>query len=228
MKQYLIPLTILISGVLIAGAVVYSGSTGTSIIRVDSNPGAVKNVITPEAADGLIAATRAEDGLVYGNPDAAYTVVEFSDFECPFCARVHPTLKQLVDESNGDIKWEYRHLPLSIHQNAIPAAAASECVAKLKGVEAFWKFADFLFARQQNLSTETYLAGAAEAGIAESDFMTCMSDPVIHEQLKEDESTAVALGGGGTPFNVVVYPNGTQKAVPGALSLAQFKALVAN
>lgn len=228
MKQYFIPLAILISGIFIAGAVVYSGSTGTSIIRVDSNPGAVKNVITPEAGDGLIAAARSEGNLIYGNPDAAYTVVEFSDFECPFCARVHPTLKQLVDESNGDIKWEYRHLPLSIHENAIPAAVAAECVAKLKDVTAFWKFADYLYARQQMLGTEVYLAGAAEAGIAEADFMTCMNDPIVHEQVKQDESVAVALGGGGTPFNVVVYPDGTQKAVPGALSLAQFKALVAN
>lgn len=228
MKAYLVPLAILLSGILIAGAVVYSGTTGTSIIKVESDAKDLPNHVTPEAGSELIAPGRSENALVYGNPDAPYAVVEFSDFECPFCARVHPTLKQLVDESNGDIKWEYRHLPLSIHKNAIPAATASECVASLKGVEAFWQFAEHLFANQRTLDIPVYVEGASKLGIAEDALMECMNDPAIHDRVKADEQIAVALGGGGTPFNVIVFPDGKTRAVPGALSLEQFKSLIAN
>lgn len=58
----------------------------------------------------------ASDRNLYGSPRADITIVEFSDVECPFCARVHPTIERLVDESDGQINWEYRHLPLPYEQ----------------------------------------------------------------------------------------------------------------
>jgi hypothetical protein len=84
---------------------------------------------------------------ILGNPTTAQvTIIEYSDFECPFCARFHPTLKKIVTESNGNVAWVYRQFPLvQIHQNAFERAVASECVAKIKGNDAFWKYADLLF-----------------------------------------------------------------------------------
>ena len=86
-----------------------------------------------------------KDDYIYGDEDAPITLVEFSDFECPFCARAHGTFERLVAERD-DIAWVYRHLPLeSIHPNAEPAARASECIAELEGNDAFWNFADTVF-----------------------------------------------------------------------------------
>lgn len=77
---------------------------------------------------------------------AQVTIIEYSDFECPFCARFHPTLEKIVSESNGNVAWIYRQFPLvQIHQHAMERAIASECVAQIKGNDAFWKYGDLLF-----------------------------------------------------------------------------------
>ena len=81
---------------------------------------------------------------VQGDPSkAAVTIVEYSDYECPYCARFHPTLEQIVSESSGSVAWVYRHWP--IHQNSMAKLVAAECVAQLKGNDAFWKYTDLLF-----------------------------------------------------------------------------------
>ena len=84
---------------------------------------------------------------ILGNINTAkVTIVEYSDFECPFCARFHPILEKVYNESNGEIAWVYRQFPLvQIHKNAMERAIASECIASIKGNDAFWKYADLLF-----------------------------------------------------------------------------------
>jgi len=78
-----------------------------------------------------------------GNPDAKITIIEYSDYECPFCKRFHPTIERIVKESGGNVNWIYRHYPL--HQNSFERLIAAECVAQLKGNDAFWKYSDLLF-----------------------------------------------------------------------------------
>jgi len=86
------------------------------------------------------------DEHIWGNPDAIVTIVEYSDLECVFCKQFHPVLKRIVEESNGNVRWVYRHYPItSLHQYAFEKAVASECIAKLKGNDAFWKYSDLLF-----------------------------------------------------------------------------------
>lgn len=87
-----------------------------------------------------------------GNVDAPIQIIEYSDLECPFCSRIHPTLEQIV-ANNDNVVWAYRHLPLdSIHAQAMPAAIASECVAREEGNEAFGTFIDTIFENQDKLS----------------------------------------------------------------------------
>jgi len=89
-----------------------------------------------------------ENDHVRGNPDAPITIVEYSDLQCPFCKSHHPTLIKISEEFSGQVKWVYRHFPLtSIHAEAFPAAVASECAAELGGEEAFWGFIDQVFER---------------------------------------------------------------------------------
>ena len=91
---------------------------------------------------GELPAVTASDHII-GSINAQIIIVEYSDFECPYCKAFEPTLKRLVSESNGNIAWVYRHWP--IHQNSFSKLVAAECVAKLKGNDAFWKYSDLLF-----------------------------------------------------------------------------------
>jgi len=87
-----------------------------------------------------------EKDHVRGNRSAKIKLVEYSDFECPFCQRFHLTAKQVLDEYGNDVAWVYRHFPLDqLHPKARPTAEASECVYELGGDEAFWKFTDEVF-----------------------------------------------------------------------------------
>lgn len=80
---------------------------------------------------------------VYGNPNASITVIEYSDFECPYCKSFHSTMKKIVAESDGNVNWIYRHFPL--HQTSFEKLVAAECVTQVKGNDAFWEYTDLLF-----------------------------------------------------------------------------------
>jgi protein-disulfide isomerase len=91
---------------------------------------------------GEVPPVTAEDHII-GSPNAQIVIIEYSDYECPFCKSFQPTLKQIVAESNSNVAWVYRHWP--IHQGSFAKLVAAECVAKLKGNDAFWKYTDLLF-----------------------------------------------------------------------------------
>jgi protein-disulfide isomerase len=100
---------------------------------------------------------------VFGNPDAPVTVLEYADFECPYCAAAAPVLKQLVEESQGQVRLVFRHFPLADnHPHALTAALAAEA-AGAQG--AFWPMHDLLFARQDRLSDVALRAYAEELGL---------------------------------------------------------------
>jgi protein-disulfide isomerase len=100
---------------------------------------------------------------VLGNPEAPVTVIEYGDFECPYCAAAAPVLRQLVEESDGRVRLVFRHFPLAgTHPHALTAALAAEA-AGAQG--AFWPMHDVLFARQDRLSDTALRAYAEELGL---------------------------------------------------------------
>lgn len=103
--------------------------------------------ITKLTADKASAFTKLKDNdHVNGDRNAKVLLVEYSDFQCPFCQRFHPTTKQVLDQYGKDVALVYRHYPLDqIHPFARPTAEASECVAEIGGNDAFWKFTDTVF-----------------------------------------------------------------------------------
>ncbi|MDP3955669.1 MAG: thioredoxin domain-containing protein [bacterium] len=166
-----------------------------------------------------------ESDYIRGNPTATITIIEYSDFECPFCARIHPALKELV-ESRSDVRWVYRQWPLSsIHGNALASAIASECVGKIVGNSAFWEYSDILFEQQKKLSPELYKKEALRFGIAPSDFDRCIDDEEIQANVLEDRDEIIAMGGTGTPYMIAYGPSRRITSFTGAFTALQLDKL---
>ena len=103
---------------------------------------AMRTGTVPEDAEkpGTVVPVDPENDHIRGDKDAPYSIIEYSDFECPFCARHWPTMKQILAD-DLEVNWVYRHFPLAFHPQAQPAAEASECAAE-QGK--FWEYADVL------------------------------------------------------------------------------------
>jgi protein-disulfide isomerase len=134
---------------------------------------------------------------VRGAANAPVTLVLFSDFECPFCKRTHPTINQLLERYAGKIKLVYRDLPLeSIHPQARRAAEAARC-ANAQGK--FWEYYDVLFTESPKLGSEDLKRYAAQIGIEPKKFDECLSAGTYKEVVQKDVDEAARLGINGTP-----------------------------
>lgn len=197
---------------------------GASIIIADnnSNSGSAGRVVTAptDTADvyeddsGIVATTPppevTQDDHIYGNQDAEIFLVEYSDLECPYCQSFHSTAQQVVDEYNGKVAWVYRHYPLGFHPNAEPAARASECVAEMRGNDAFWNYIDTLFVNQTTALTSDGLAQTAvDLGISESDFTECFDSNKYADKVQQHLDDGTSVGVQGTPHTFVVAADGT-------------------
>ena len=144
----------------------------------------------------------ADDGAehVLGNPDAPVTVLEYADFECPYCAAAAPVLKQLVEESDGRVRLVFRHFPLvGNHPHALTAALAAEA-AGAQG--AFWPMHDLLFARQDRLSDVALRAYAEELGL-DGDRVVGEAAQEFAAKVATDFQSGLADEVAGTPTVVV-------------------------
>ncbi|PIQ85606.1 MAG: hypothetical protein COV74_07860 [Candidatus Omnitrophica bacterium CG11_big_fil_rev_8_21_14_0_20_45_26] len=144
------------------------------------------------------------DGYPSRGPDnAKVTVVEFTDFQCPFCKRFKDTIDQLVEEYPNDVKHVFHHLPLPMHRNAKGAHHASVC-ADRQGK--FWEMREVLFNNATALERENLNKYAGEVGLDMDAFSKCMEDPEIDKYLDDAASYAQSVGARGTPTSFV---NGT-------------------
>jgi protein-disulfide isomerase len=219
-----IPISIIIAGLIIAGSIFLTqGPRSDSNTAIAVNTG---NDVGQNIADLSNFRLPRKTDHIKGSSDAKISVVEFSDFECPFCGRIHPTFERLISE-RSEVNWIYRHFPLSqIHSNAFGAAVASECVAKLAGNDAFWSFADSLFLNQSGLGQHLYEGEAQKLGIDLASFQSCLEDDKIAQIVRDDSSEATSSGGRGTPFSVIITEGGEFIPFSGALPYEQIVALV--
>ena len=103
-------------------------------------------VVDTEGKTGLAMRAPSASDHIIGSPTAPIVLVEYSDFQCPYCKMIHPSLKQIVSDSNGQVAWVYRDFPLyQIHPEAENSANAAECIAAQLGNDAFWSFGDTIF-----------------------------------------------------------------------------------
>lgn len=163
--------------------------------------------------------TELDDGVspVKGAKKPAVTIVEFSDFECPYCRAVQRTLKQVVESYADEVRLVFKHLPLEGHLNSLPAARAAYCAAEQ---DRFWQFHDALFAATE-LSPATFTQIANEHGLGLPKFQACVNSEQSRAGVVKDLETARLFGVESTPSFIV---NG--KLVKGALSFADFQKLI--
>lgn len=229
MNNKILPISILVSGVLIAGSVMFtSGGGGQANLMAQGDGGRHGGDSFENSGSAAARNIRKveKDEHIRGDKNAQVSIIEFSDFECPFCSRIHPTLSQIVEEFDGEVNWVYRHFPLSSHPRAIGAAIASECIAELGGNEAFWEFGDKLFEGQHNLGHSMYLEAVREMGILENDFTACADGENAEAAVAEDLQDATRSGGRGTPYVVVLNEAGDPFPFFGALPIEQIRRIV--
>lgn len=204
-----------------------SGGAGSKAGTVANAPAAPAAPTEPQGptADQLAAlpAVAAEDHI-RGNQKAKVLLVEYSDYECPFCARFHPTMQQVIEEFGDDVAWVYRHYPLPFHPNAQKSAEGGECVAELGGETAFWSYTDALFKTTETagqLSAQAIEQAATTAGVNASAFKECLDSGRMAETVKGMADKGAAAGISGTPGTYIVVDGEAKELIPGALPFAQ-------
>lgn len=168
---------------------------------------------------------------ISGEIDAPVTLVEYSDFECPFCKRLHPTVTQLLDDNPGKLRWVYRHFPLGFHNpGATKQAEATECVAELQGNAAFWQYSDLIYQRTSSNGNGFPLTNlqplAVEIGVDGEAFAECMESGRMTGRVQQDIDNGVAIGVSGTPTAVIQNRSGEARMVSGARPLSELQGIV--
>jgi protein-disulfide isomerase len=204
------PLAILAGFALVALAV-YWGGYGRSSVTKEGAP-----ISDPASATGAIRPVGSSD-YIRGNPNAPIMIIEYSDYDCPFCAVFHQTMKQLMDSYalSGKVAWVYRQLPIAeLHPNAPRISEAALCVGSLGGNDAFWRFSDLVFSEREpdEPTNMTRLAEfASTAGVSAPAFTECLQNSTMKAAVEESVAEGFGAGITGTPHSILLV--GTQQAV---------------
>ncbi len=221
-------------GFIVLGSCMLKGTCGNLAAAEDTEktaaptaaPTAVPTTTGSTVAVSRIAAVDDEDHIL-GDEDAEITIVEYSDFECPFCSRFHPTLQQMVEDYDGKVRWVYRDFPLSFHPESENAAEAAECAGE-QGK--FWEYGDALVENQSSLGDDLYKKLATDLGLNASQFDTCRSSDKYLEEISTDAAEGAAAGVTGTPGSFIFKTDakGTDTAIviKGAQSASAVKAAI--
>ena len=205
-SQYVLPITIVVAGAIIAGAVFLVG--GGSTPGDDNATEVVAREYDPST------------DYVLGNPNAPVKVIEYSDLECPFCKEFHGTMHQIMQYygDSGQVAWVYRHFPLAqLHSKAPREAQAAECAGELGGNEAFWRYIDRIFEitpSSNGLDLAQLPVVAGEIGLETEAFNECLSSERYAKKVSDSYTEAIALGAQGTPFSLVMV-GGEAVTLPG-------------
>lgn len=160
----------------------------------------------------------ADDDPSKGPADAPVTIIEFSDYQCPFCKKVEATINQIIETYGDKIRFVYRDFPLGFHQYAQKAAEASEC-ADEQGK--FWEYHDKLFENQQAINIENMKRWARDLNLDPDKFDDCLDSGKYASEVQKDLQDGQAAGVSGTP---TFFING--KKLSGAQPFSTFKAII--
>ena len=209
--------SILAAGVMISSSALYV-----------NNAGIQKGTANIPSGPEVIADVSVDDDVVMGNPNAKVAIIEFSDYQCPFC-RVfwRDTLSQIKKEyiDTGKVKFVYRDFPLAFHPMAVVSAQAAECAGDQ---EKYWEMQDKIFREQEKLgqgtvsySVENLKKWATEVGLNQNLFNQCLDSEKYKNEVEKDFNDGSAAGVSGTP---TTYVNG--RKLVGAQPFSAFKAVI--
>lgn len=229
-----LPLAVVVAGALVAASI-YLGAreiahpgTGTAVPIGQAIP---QNQALGQPATGpiKIAPLSAQDHI-RGSLSAKALIVEYSDTECPFCKAFQKTLQDIVVKYKGDVAWVYRHFPLDgLHPKARKEAEATECAFEQGGNDAFWKYLDDIYAvtpSNNGLDPAQLPIIAEKVGLDKAKFAACLASGKYAAKIDAQAKDAVAAGGRGTPYSVIVTPKGITPVTGGALPFDAMDALV--
>jgi protein-disulfide isomerase len=214
-NPFLVPLAIVAAGAMIALAVYFGGSNPSNLANVSANK------------DVKVEPVTGEDHII-GSLSAPIVLIEYSDTECPFCKVYHNTVKQVMQNYGTDVAWVYRHLPIpQLHARAEKEAEATECVAELGGNQAFWAYLDKIFTTtnsNDSLDPAQLPKLAVQVGVNEAAFNNCLSSGKYTEAVRKSAEKGFAAGARGTPFTVIMTPDGQKGVINGAEPYESVKA----
>lgn len=196
-RNYALPITIVVAGLIIAGAVFWAGKSGTSTPPGTGNP------------QGVRAYTPGVDHIL-GNPEAPVKIVEYYDLECPYCKTFNTTMHQVMDYygTSGKVAWVARPFPLaSIHSKSPKEAEAAECAADQGGDAAYFKYTDAVFevtpsSNGLDLAQLPIIAG--NIGLNVDTFNSCLNSGKFTKKITDSYNEAIAAGAQGTPYTLLM------------------------
>ncbi len=205
-----------------------SGSAPTAAAPTDDAAPAAPSGPTEDQLSQINEVT--DDDWIRGAEDAPITIVEYSDYSCPFCQRFHDTMKQVLADNEGTVRWVYRHYPLdNIHPDARPIAAVAECVGREAGNEAFWTFTDLAFEQQDTITAANAAQLAAdELGLDAATLESCAAEDAVQQAVEDDFQDGQTVGVTGTPGNVIISDDGQYDFLPGAVPASQVQTAIDN
>jgi protein-disulfide isomerase len=182
--------------------------------------------LSSSAASSASAVTIRSGEHVRGSASAPVTIVEYGDFQCPYCKQQYEVFMKIVRKYRRQVSWIYRHYPLDFHPHAQAAAEASECVAYLGGNAAFWGFADTLMGLE-SFKPSDFPAIAKRFGVDEKIFNRCMEKHVFAQKVKEQLISGQNAGVEGTPTVFIVSRKGRyQETVAGADEMEAYTRII--
>ena len=230
-RRYVIPAIIIFIGIIVAVVIIMgrmgAGNNNENNISIldqaqsDFVPGSSENVRPLSTSDHIL-----------GNPNAPVKIIEFSDFECPFCKVLHLVMWNIMDTygKDGQVAWVYRHFPLdSIHTKARKEAVAVECAEEIGGDTSFWDYASRLFevTPSNNDLDLAILPGIAEyIGVERTAFKNCLQSGRYDDHIESDFRDAIDSGANGTPYSIIVAPNGKTFPLSGSQTYSTISSII--
>ena len=214
-------------GFILLSTCMFRGSCSVSDLSLGSGTAiAVNNAPAGEdaapAPTGTVPAVSNED-QIKGNKNAPVTLIEYSDFQCPYCGAFEPTLDAVMAKYKDQVRIVYRHFPLSFHPNALPAALASECAAE-QGK--FWEFHGAMFKNQDALTADYFKKLAADNKLNLNKFNDCVSTQKYLNKVQDQAAAGGAAGVNGTPGTFVIGKDGSATPITGAVPEATLSAAI--
>jgi protein-disulfide isomerase len=213
-ERFRVPISIFVASLVIAGSLLISK------FYLDKNPDRAANTTDLISLPLLL-----EGDHFLGNPKAEIIIIEYSDYDCPFCGSYFQNMKKVVEEfgKNGRIVWIHRHMPFyQIHETAREKALVAECAGEIGGEEKFWEVSEVFYKNILTKTAFTPIQFALKAGVPQEPLEKCVAEEKYLPKILAQYDEAYAAGARGTPFTVIIRGEERQK-IEGSLAYFELR-----